>query len=191
MSLSLPDEDEILAIVREEARLWASSNRQSRIKTDNITLKKLVANLKGLPYQDVRCLADDGAITEEDLPSLTLRKFELMNMDGVLHFDYSTAHLKEVGGLNTLKRWLEERRVIVVGGAKIEGAGIDAPKGVLLFGVQGGGKSLAAKAIAGCGVYLCCAWIWALYLINISERPKKYERGAQVGRPNVALRALD
>lgn len=161
VSLSMPTEDEILAIIREEARTWAASNAKTRIKTDNITLQKLVSNLKGLPHQDVRrlahgAIADDGVISEEDLPELTRRKFELMDMEGVLHFEYSTAHLKDVGGLNTLKKWLEDRRHMV---SKDQSErNLDAPKGVLLFGVQGGGKSLAAKAIAG---------VWGLPLLRL------------------------
>lgn len=160
VSLSLPDEQEIMAIVREEARAWAADNRVERIKTDNLTLQKLVENLKGLPHHDVRrlahgAIADDGAITEVDLPELTRRKFELMDMEGVLHFEYSTAHFREVGGLKSLKRWLEDRRHRIMD----ENAGQqDIPKGVLLFGVQGGGKSLAAKSIAG---------VWGLPLLRL------------------------
>jgi len=161
VSLSMPTEEEILGIIREEARLWSKNNSQERIKTDNVTLGKLVNNLKGLPHQDVRrlahgAIADDGAITEDDLPELTKAKFELMDMEGVLHFEYSTAHLKEVAGLNVLKSWLEDRRhALKNDGSEVA---LDPPKGVLLFGVQGGGKSLAAKSIAG---------VWGLPLLRL------------------------
>lgn len=160
VSLSLPTDDEILAIVREEARRWTSHNQKSRIRTDSATLDKLVGNLRGLPHHDVRrlaygAIADDGAITESDLPELARRKFELMDMESVLHFEFSTAHLSEVGGLNTLKSWLEDRRHLVV---SEDCKNVDMPKGVLLFGVQGGGKSLAAKAIAG---------VWGLPLLRL------------------------
>lgn len=70
-----------------------------------------------------------------------------MDMDGVLHYEYSTVAIADVAGLQRLKSWLAERKAVVLNAGAH--AGLDAPKGVLLFGVQGGGKSLAAKAIAG------------------------------------------
>ncbi len=159
VSLSMPTDEEILAIVREEARSWVYRNSKKRIKTDSQTLQKLVSNLRGMSHQDVRRLAhgaitDDGAISEEDLPEITKAKFDLMDMEGVLHFEYSTEQLKNVAGLYKLKRWLEDRRQAV----QSNDGKLDPPKGVLLFGVQGGGKSLAAKSIAG---------VWGLPLLRL------------------------
>ena len=161
IELTLPDENEILAIVRDEARLWSTQNRGKRIKTDNVTLTKLVNNLSGLTHQDVKrlahgAIADDGAITESDLPSVTRAKFELMDMEGVLHYEYSMAHMGDIGGFKRLKAWLEDRRAVMTDDDPDET--LDKPKGVLLFGVQGGGKSLAAKAVAG---------IWGLPLLRL------------------------
>ena len=160
LSMSLPSEEEILALIREEAKQWSRSQGGGRIRTDQQSLQKLVNNLKGLPHQDVRrlargAIADDGAISESDLPEVTKAKFALMDMDGILHFEYSTAHLKDVAGLERLKVWLEHHKQGVL--SEKQGQ-LDAPKGVLLFGVQGGGKSLAAKAIAG---------IWGLPLLRL------------------------
>jgi SpoVK/Ycf46/Vps4 family AAA+-type ATPase len=157
-SLALPSEDELLAIVREEASRWSEGNRNARVRTDNRTLQQVVKNLRGLSHGEARVLArkvicDDGAITQEDLPELNKTKFQLLDLEGVLSFEYDTARFAEVGGLSNLKRWLAERQGIFLGA---EAA--DLPKGVLLVGVQGGGKSLAAKAVAG---------LWGLPLLRL------------------------
>lgn len=157
-SLALPSEDELLAIVRDEASAWSARNRNARVRTDNRTLQQVVKNLRGLSHAEARALArnvicDDGAITQEDIPELNKTKFQLLDLEGVLSFEYDTARFAEVGGLGNLKRWLAERQ-----GIFLEGKGSDLPKGVLLVGVQGGGKSLAAKAVAG---------LWGLPLLRL------------------------
>ena len=69
----------------------------------------------------------------------------MLDMEGVLSFEYDTAQFSDVGGLKRLKRWLDQRKMAFHG----EAQGLDAPKGIMLLGVQGGGKSLAAKAVSG------------------------------------------
>ncbi|MGH8433805.1 MAG: AAA family ATPase [Pseudomonas sp.] len=157
-TLALPAEDELLAIVREEAARWSERNRGARVRTDNRTLQQVVKNLRGMSHAEARALArgvicDDGAITQEDLPELNKTKFQLLDLEGVLSFEYDTARFAEVGGLGNLKRWLAERQ-----DGFLAGKGTDLPKGLLLVGVQGGGKSLAAKAVAG---------LWGLPLLRL------------------------
>lgn len=157
-SLSLPSEDELLALVREEAVRWSEVNRGLRVRTDNKTLQQVVKNLRGLSHADARLLArslicDDGAITQEDLPELNKAKFQLLDLDGVLGYEADTARFADVGGLLNLKQWLSERQA-----AFMAGTANDLPKGVLLLGAQGSGKSLAAKAVAG---------LWGLPLLRL------------------------
>ena len=157
-NLALPSEDELLAIVREEAARWSERNRNRRVRTDNRTLQQVVKNLRGMSHAEARLLArnlicDDGAITQEDLPELNKAKFELLDLDGVLSYEHDTARFADVGGLANLKRWLGERQHMF-----FAGAGVDIPKGMLLVGVQGSGKSLAAKAVAG---------LWGLPLLRL------------------------
>jgi SpoVK/Ycf46/Vps4 family AAA+-type ATPase len=90
---------------------------------------------------------DDGALTQADVGELARAKFELLNKDGLLHFEYETARFADVAGLQRLKHWVEQRRAAFIGAKSA--IKLDPPKGVLLLGVQGCGKSLAAKAIAG------------------------------------------
>ena len=157
-ALALPSEEELLAIVRDEATRWSEGNRGARVRTDNRTLQQVVKNLRGMSHAEARALArrvicDDGAITQDDLPELNKSKFQLLDLEGVLSFEYDTARFAEVGGLRTFKRWLGEREPVFLA-AKAE----DLPKGVMLVGVQGGGKSLAAKAVAG---------LWGLPLLRL------------------------
>lgn len=157
-TLALPSEDELLAIVREEAARWSERNRGARVRTDNRTLQQVVKNLRGMSHAEARVLArgvicNDGAITQEDLPELNKTKFKLLDLEGVLSFEHDTARFAEVGGLLNLKRWLSERQDIF-----LAGKAPDLPKGMLLVGVQGGGKSLAAKAVAG---------LWGLPLLRL------------------------
>lgn len=156
-SLALPSEDELLSIVRDEAARWSERNRGGRVRTDNRTLQQVVKNLRGMSHGEARMLArnvicDDGAITQEDIPELNRTKFQLLDLEGVLSFEYDTARFADVGGLRNLKRWLAERQAVFFEASK------DLPKGVLLVGVQGGGKSLAAKAVAG---------LWGLPLLRL------------------------
>ena len=72
-------------------------------------------------------------------------KYELLSRGGVVSFEYETAGMADLGGLVHLKTWLSRRRPAFDGSA----ADLDPPRGVLLLGVQGCGKSLAAKAAAG------------------------------------------
>lgn len=157
-SVSLPSEEELLSIVREEATRWSARSQGARVRTDNRTLQQVVKNLRGLSHAEARNLAhslicDDGAITQDDLPELNRKKFELLNMDGVLGFEHETARFVDVGGLLNFKRWLGERQ-----GAFMAGRSADMPRGVMLVGVQGGGKSMAAKAVAG---------LWGLPLLRL------------------------
>ncbi len=157
LELRLPSDEELMAMVRAQAQEWAERNQGRKVRTDSRTLKKLIANLRGVSHSDAQVLIrhaiyGDGAITESDIPGVNKLKFDLMDAEGVLHFEYDTERFSNVAGLHNLKKWLKMRR-----SAFLETTD-DRPKGVLLLGVQGGGKSLAAKAVAG---------FWSLPLLRL------------------------
>jgi SpoVK/Ycf46/Vps4 family AAA+-type ATPase len=149
LELSFPDRAERHAIVERVAADWTRANGQ-RVKTDRKSLELLVENLGGLSTSDTERLArkvifDDGALLPTDLPAVMQAKYELLNRGGVLAFEYDTAQFADLGGMARLKEWLRLRKPAFDGSAPH----LDAPKGVLLLGVQGCGKSVAAKAAAG------------------------------------------
>ncbi len=80
-----------------------------------------------------------------DLPGVMQAKYELLNRGGVLSFEYDTAQFADLGGMARLKEWLKLRKPAFDGSAPQ----LEAPKGLLLLGVQGCGKSVAARAAAG------------------------------------------
>ena len=158
-TLTLPDDDKIMEIIREEAKDWSDRHAGARVKTDNITLKKVVNNLQGMSISDVRRLVrsaiwNDGSLNEDDLPRINKAKFALLDMEGVISFEQQMEDFSNVGGLHNLKRWLLTRRDAF----NNDDSPLDRPKGILLLGVQGGGKSLAAKAVAS---------LWGLPLMRM------------------------
>jgi SpoVK/Ycf46/Vps4 family AAA+-type ATPase len=158
--LSMPSDDQLMNLVREEASNWSKAKGNRPVRSTKETFQKLVANLKGLSLQDARQLIrgaiyDDGAIDDSDLPELNKAKFALMDMEGVLSFEYDTAKFTEVGGLRKLKKWLEERKKEFLDD---DNDTLDPPKGIMLLGIQGSGKSLAAKAVAG---------MWSMPLLRL------------------------
>ena len=151
-SLRLPDANALLKLVKEEAAAYATQNGGRRVEVDPDAARQIVRNLQGMSLTDARRIARhliyrDGALGPDDLPELARLKFELLNKSGHLHYEYDTARFADVGGAGRLKRWVEQRRLPFV--QDPPPAGLEPPKGVLLLGVQGCGKSLLAKAVAG------------------------------------------
>ncbi len=150
--LALPDEAEREAIVKRVAREYVDRHPGSSVRTDAKAFELLIQNLAGLTEGDTEQLARnaifvDGAITHSDLPDVMQAKYELLNRGGVLQFEYDTRQFSDVGGLNRLQEWLKRRKPAFENSTAA--AHLDTPKGVLLIGIQGCGKSLAARATAG------------------------------------------
>ena len=150
--MALPSERDRTMIVKKAAKEYSQDNPGARVQVDPKAHELLIQNLAGLTWADTERLARnaiyvDGAITRSDLPDVMQAKYELLNRGGALQFEYDTARFNDVGGLTRLKSWLQKRRPAFRGDGSA--AHLDAPKGILLLGVQGCGKSLAAKATAG------------------------------------------
>jgi ATP-dependent 26S proteasome regulatory subunit len=146
-----PDDTEIGDIVK---RTLQSVNRARSVKNEITQENKfrdaLVANLRGLTRRQVRQIvaeiASDGRLTDCDLDQVQRSKRALLESAGVLEFIEAPTTLDDIGGLSRLKDWLSARARSFETSA--ESFGLLPPRGVLLLGVQGAGKSLAAKAIA-------------------------------------------
>jgi len=144
--ISAPSDEEITRLIREAIGL-ARQTRNVDGKVTTQFLHLLVQNLRGLTRRQVRqsitaCIMDDGALTEKDLAVVQATKRGLLENAGVLEFVDAPASLDDIGGLVALKQWLRKRESLF-GDSKVA-----PPRGLMLLGVQGAGKSLAAKAIA-------------------------------------------
>jgi len=148
---SLPTEVELEQIIIEVSADWGKKNKRS-VSTKREVIDAMIRNLRGLTTTDARRLVsnaiyDDGILADEDLDSIAKEKYKLLDTDGVLSFEMDTARFNDVAGLRHLKDWLERRKKVFLSSDAPKG--LDPSKGVLLLGVQGGGKSLAAKSVAG------------------------------------------
>lgn len=149
--LALPDIKELAGILRGEATAWQREHNRT-LEVDNEAARTIVRNLVGLSGPDARRIVrkliyNDGALTASDLPELMKAKFELLNRSGLLHYEYATASFADVAGVSQVREWVQRRRTVFLDPSPKPA--LDPPKGVLLLGVQGCGKSLVSKAIAG------------------------------------------
>ncbi|MBW8183417.1 AAA family ATPase [Shewanella nanhaiensis] len=163
--LSLPNGAQLQNLIYEQVDKVRAEGVM--LDVDDSAVLKLAENLKGLTFDDARRLAhkaivDDGAITHSDVDMVNKGKFELLDLEGVLQFEYDTSDFSQVAGLHNLKQWLKHRAPST-STQNLE----DQPKGILLLGVQGSGKSLAAKAVAG-------MWQRPLLRLDMSALYNKY-----------------
>lgn len=146
----LPGPDERRKIVMRVVAEFQQAEPGVRVQMDPAALELLIDNLRGLNSNDAERIAraavvDDSAITHSDLPEVMQAKYRLLNASGVLGFEFDTARFSDIAGFSNLKRWLGQRQATFSAAGM---PGLDPPRGILLLGVQGCGKSLAAKAAA-------------------------------------------
>ncbi|MEM8563836.1 MAG: AAA family ATPase, partial [Pseudomonadota bacterium] len=103
--------------------------------------------------------------------------YRMISRGGALQFEYDTARFNDLAGFKQLKSWLELRKPFFIGSPAGD---IDVPKGILLLGVQGCGKSLAAKAVAGAwGVPLLRLDVGALFNKFVGESERNVREALQ------------
>ncbi len=148
--ISLPDEDELERIIKETLR---ELHQEKPIQLD-ITrkgLKTIIRNLRGLTRRQAKevikdSVSRDRKFNNEDINSILAKKRQVLHSDSLLDYIEAPTDLDSIGGLLNLKKWLAQRQKSITGDAKE--FGLSAPRGVLMLGIQGAGKSLCAKAIA-------------------------------------------
>jgi len=151
VELTVPDSIEIRAFLEERAAAIAASG--GTVDTSESTLVLMTRALQGLTLDEAgfavkRALAGGNRLELASLPALFEEKRSALNRTGTIEYIAEGGDLDRVGGLEVMKNWLRERRPLFQFGDSI-GAQL-VPKGVLVMGVSGCGKSLSVKAIAEC-----------------------------------------
>jgi SpoVK/Ycf46/Vps4 family AAA+-type ATPase len=147
----LPDRDRLREIVQETfTRL--SKAYTLKLQLDAAGMDAMAANLRGLTEEEAERATSQAlvlryALCRETVTDVLEAKKKLLRHSGMLEFIEASDNMAGVGGLENLKRWLGQRR-----GAWEDAArqfGLEPPKGMIVLGVQGCGKSLCARAVAG------------------------------------------
>lgn len=125
-----------------------------RVALSSEDVSELIEHLYGMPFHEVRkiitqAIVKDGKLDRGDLQAVLDAKRRVIERLGTLEFIPVSTNGARVAGLSRLKAWLEKRRIAFSEPARARALGLPAPRGLLLTGVQGCGKSLAARSVAG------------------------------------------
>jgi ATP-dependent 26S proteasome regulatory subunit len=177
--VSLPDEQELEQIVVDTLRRVHHEN-PIVIDMTRGNLRTILKNLRGLTRRQAeQIIADtvvlDRRFDEHDMNTVLAGKRQALHKAGLLEYVETPVSLQQIGGLRRLKRWLALRQHTLSEQAR--SFGLCAPRGVLMLGVQGAGKSLCAKAIA-------TAWQCPLLRMDVGALYDRY-----IGESERRLRA--
>jgi SpoVK/Ycf46/Vps4 family AAA+-type ATPase len=144
LNFYLPAENEI---EQELTRLITSLN----IKIDSQLLENLIQVSQGLSLERIRrvlskIIATYKTIDENSISILLSEKKQIISQTEILEYWSSDENIQKIGGVDNLKDWLRKRKTSF--GIQASNYGLPTPRGLLLIGIQGTGKSLTAKAVA-------------------------------------------
>jgi len=150
IDFDLPTENDfaaLLARIVEEVK----DNPKLDVKIDGKTRERIVHALLGLTLTEAenvlaKTLVQNRGLGGASLEVINNEKKQIVRKSGLLEFYDAEEKMDSVGGLDALKSWLTKRSAVFTDQARA--FGLPAPKGVLLLGVQGCGKSLMAKTIS-------------------------------------------
>ncbi|MDM7998334.1 MAG: AAA family ATPase [Acidobacteriota bacterium] len=163
VELHTPDFEELLQFLITEAETLKSQG--FKVDSGEPVLNAMARALQGLTLDESRhalrrAVSTHGSLDENSMRSLAEEKKLIVNRTGLIQYIADATQLEHVGGLEYLKSWLLERRKLFLERDSLSAEIV--PKGLLVMGVSGCGKSLSVKAIASC-------FELPLYRIEMSE----------------------
>ena len=183
--LGYPTADDLLPCILEVLS-DASASQRIRVSLDAAARVELARSLVGLTEQEAvrtlrKCLLARGAADAGLIDAVLDAKREILRSDGPLEPVQGKSSFADLAGLRRLRDWVEKRRnALTPDGQRF---GLVPPKGVLITGVQGCGKSLAARAIAGeWRVELARLDAGALYDKYVGESEKRLHKALELAQ---------
>ncbi|PQJ97280.1 AAA family ATPase [Chromatium okenii] len=144
--LPLPDE----TVISEELDSYTTAYDT---KLDATSRSKLALALQGLTRYEIgqlinRSYQRSGKISLDDLDLVLTEKAQIIKKSGILEMLTVREKLEDIGGLGKLKPWLQQKSLVLSNWPEARAFGVEPPKGVMIVGMPGCGKSLTAKATA-------------------------------------------
>lgn len=146
--LKLPEPEELYSAISDVVK---SLKGRVRVELTPEDIHAMVKALQGMTLHQARKVVSyaalhDGTLNPDDIKRVLERKARVIHEEGLLDYFPPETNLAELGGFEGLKRWLDYAKVGFTPQARK--FNLPAPKGILIVGIQGCGKSLAAKTIA-------------------------------------------
>jgi ATP-dependent 26S proteasome regulatory subunit len=150
VDLEMPGEEELAAVLDETVE-QVKDNPRVEVSLADGGREAVVKSLQGLTCAEAenalaKVIVSHSRISPEDIPLLLAEKEQIIRKSGMLEFYSTPERFGSVGGLDELKKWLRQRQRAFTEAARE--FGLPNPRGLLLVGVPGCGKSLSAKAVS-------------------------------------------